>query len=187
MSTRSELIQALKERKKKSSFETILVDSIYRVVADEKKKTKATAKKVDRLVTGKPFGTLVKFQPNGFYFEVVLDFALAKQGTNVPVPKLTPEEKADWGTGFGNPLVNPKRNCIYVVRARVDQLRVDPMIGGFRLKWIPPAGWVKADPLPLTHYLESASNPILLARKFRSPSYKQKNIVFRVQILSWYP
>lgn len=192
------LVQSIYTATRKSSFEKILVNSIYRKVATNTstakkttaavKKTQAAVKKIaDTQVTGAPTGSLVKFQPNGFYFSASLDFALAAQEYNVPSPALTAEEKTDWGTGYGNPLVNPKKNCIYVVRVKLDQLRVDPMMGGFKLEWTVPAGWTKLDSLPMTHYVEAASNPLLVARKFLSPATPPANVVFRVRVLSWYP
>ncbi|MGV0985002.1 MAG: hypothetical protein ACOYB2_10635 [Limnohabitans sp.] len=184
------------------------VNTVYSQLAATQKTANATAAAVkpkassssttsstkkELTISGTSTGTLVKFQPNGFYFGVKLDFALAKQEpfgsvTPAPSPGLSADEKADWGTGFGNPLVGPKKNCVYVVRATIDQLRVDPMIGGFKLKWVIPAGWRAMDPMPLDGMLvEASSNPILLARKFISPNTKIKNVVFRVLVTAWYP
>lgn len=202
LETRQALLDAVYKSERTTSFDRMLVmDTIYdkvkandtvtkAVVAAVKPKastTTAKAKPADVNVTGKPYGSTTRFQPNGFYFATTLDFALAKQGTNVPSPALTADEKADWGVGFGNPLVNPKKNCIYVVRATIDQLRVDPMIGGFKLQWIAPSGWVIADGKPAIMYVEASSNPLRIARKYRSPNTTIKNVVFRVRVLAWYP
>lgn len=195
MSTRQDLLDLIYTNSRTSSFDGLLIDSIYKQTANAQKSAASAKKAADKAakkapdvnVTGAAAGTLVKFQPNGFYFSVTLDFALAAQGSNHPSPVLTADEKANWGTGFGNPLVNPKKNCVYVVRAKIDQLRVDPMIGGFKIQWTAPVGWVKVDPLPLTMYVEASSNPLMISRKWRSPNATLKNVVFRAKIVAWYP
>lgn len=202
---RQELLNLIRAEERATSFDRMLnssslydkmkenakkVKKIEKKVDPPKPKTSAKAKKPDINVTGKQTGSTTRFQPNGYYFSVKLDFALAAQMSGdgyTPSPALTADEKADWGTGFGNPLVNPKKNCIYVVRATIDQLRVDPMIGGFRLQWIAPSGWAIVDGKLSIINVEASSNPILIARKYRSPGTKMKNVVFRVRVLAWYP
>lgn len=205
--TRAQILTLLRKEVRTSAFERLTVNSIYDKLAAAEKKatTAATASSSNAKTTkakpdiniggGASADAQYRYQPNGMYFSVAITFALAKQGTKSPSggsqgtvsPALTTEEKADWGTGFGNPLVNPKKNAIYVVRATISQLRTDPMIGGFKLKWTAPAGWSRWDPLPMTMLVEASSNPLIISRKFKAPSTKVKNAVFRCQVIGWYP
>lgn len=206
--TRADLLELIRRQTRSSSFERLTTTSVLDHVAAAEKKAAAAAaakkpsakttkkKKVpDVKIGGGASNAAYRYQPNGMYFSVALSFALAHQGTKSPSggsqgtvsPKLTKDEIADWGTGFGNPLVNPKKNCIYVVRATISQLRTDPMIGGFKLKWIAPAGWSRWDPLPLTMLVEASSNPLIISRKFKSPDHKATNAVFRCRVVAWYP
>lgn len=154
------------------------------------KTSSATSKDVN--ITYQSTASQSGYQPTGRYYSVKLDFALAKNPDpilkNVPSPALTDQEKLDWGTGFHNPLVNPHKNCVYCVRCTIDQLGVDPPYGGYKLRWVLPTGWGYADGIEgKDMYVEVSSNPLIVVRKFRSPTSTIKNSVFRVLVIGWYP
>lgn len=209
---RKALLQLLRETDKQTAFSRMLTTSLYDITAENLRKSKEAKEKADEAtrstapnktkaqpkVRGAATGNLNVFRPNGFYHAASLDFALGRHPgsyvegnnyNNTPVPAYTDEEKEDWGLGFGNPLVNPKRDCVYIVRARIDQLRADPMIGGFKLDWKWPAGWVPLDGLGKRHLVEASSNPLYVQRLFLSPATKAQlkdNGVFKARIVAWY-
>lgn len=152
-------------------------------------KKATTAKKADVTVSSKPYTAA------GYYYDVALDFALGAQRdkfvpsppTNTPSPALTDDEKAEWGRNWAKDLVNPKKDCVYHVRCKVTQMRFDPLIGGFRLKWVVPSGWRIIDGQPLTLYVEATSNPLCITRKVLSPNATIRNAAFVVKVLQLFP
>jgi hypothetical protein len=198
---REELVRSIHEGRKKSRL-PINVRSIYERVkrsekkdkSDDKKKKKDDKEKTrpDVNVVGRSTGNMNSFRPNGFYHGVELDFAIGNPDRygNTPLPAYTDDERETWGQGFGNPLVNPKRDCVYIVRATVSQLRTDPMVGGFKLRWEWPPGWRLIDGQPRIVLVECSSNPLYVERLFLSPALRSQirnNAVFRCRIRAWYP
>jgi hypothetical protein len=205
-SLRKTLLDVAHERARGSVFERLMGPS----VVSEVSRIKVNVARIDSKVTApissstttvvkpKPVTITSKTTPmgghqtTGRYYSVSLDFCLAANPDpvlrNVPSPALTAQEKADWGTGYSNPLVGIKKSCVYCVRVKIDQLGVDPPFGGYKLQWVVPTGWVYADGLTSKiMYVEVASNPLIVVRKFRSPLVKVKTAVFRVIPLEWYP
>jgi hypothetical protein len=199
---REVLLQTAAEKVKGgTSFEGYALKGIWDIVRAQQKKTAdlatiysktatTTADVPDINITARD-RSIARFQKSGRYYGITLDFALAKNPDpilkNVPSPALTAQEKLDWGVGFGSPLVNPKKNCIYVVRATISQLGGEPPFGGYYLHWISPTGWLRADGLGSHMYVECSSNPLLVARKYRSPLTAVTNAVFVVNVLAFYP
>jgi len=127
------------------------------------------------------------FNPAGYYFGISVDFALGPQGSNVPSPALDATERDEWGLSFGNPLVNPHKNTIYMVRATVSQLRVEPLLGGLILRWVRPTGWAWADGQGVQIPVQVASNPLVVTRLVLSPSSTIVNTGFSVSVVAEYP
>ena len=151
-----------------------------------KAKTVADVKIVAKLPKGQGF------KPNGQYASISLDFALGPQGSNVPSPAFTTaaeqEERDNYGLYFGNPLVNPRKSTIYMVRATINLLRVEPLPGGLILKWLrPSSGWVWMDGQPGRTPVQVVSNPLVVIRLVQSPSTTITNSGFSCQIVAWYP
>ena len=202
-------LRSVYEQPKKSSFGRKTVRTIYdrtddntREIKKEKDKKKEKKTRPDVRVKGASAGFTTVFRPNGFYHGTQIEFSLHRHPTsfvagpygsdrgfgNTPSPKYTEDEKQGWGEGWGNPLVNPKRDCVYMVRARVDQLRADPMIGGFKLEWSWPSGWQPVDGLKKVQLVEAASNPLYVTRLFKSPATAiESGTRFRCRIKAWYP
>jgi len=152
----------------------------------------AKAKKVAdvKIVSKLPKGQ--GFKPNGQYYSVSIDFALGPQGTNVPSPAFTTDdeqaERDDWGQYFGNPLINPRKSTVYMVRATVDLLRVEPLPGGLILRWVRPVGWAWVDGQAVQIPVQVASNPVVMTRLILSPSTTiPTGIGFTVSVVAWYP
>ena len=179
--------------------QAVQIASLARQVKDPKTTVTTTSKTTSKVKTVNitaQVRTMGGYRSDGLYYGIDIGFAIARMPTHggvvtggpaVPSPVLTQEEKDNWGTGFCNPLVNPHKNCIYVVRAKISQLTVDPLIGGFKLQWVPPAEWGWADGLTRLMYVEATSNPLYVARLFRSPLHTITNSVFRVLVLERYP
>jgi len=127
------------------------------------------------------------FNPAGYYFGISVDFALGPQGSNVPSPVLDATERDEWGLSFGNPLVNPHKSTIYMVRATVSQLRVEPLLGGLILRWVRPTGWAWADGQGVQIPVQVASNPLVVTRLVLSPSTTIVNTGFSVSVVAQYP
>jgi len=127
------------------------------------------------------------FNPAGYYFGISVDFALGPQGSNTPSPALDATERDEWGLSFGNPLVNPHKNTIYMVRATVSQLRVEPLLGGLILRWVRPTGWAWADGQGVQIPVQVASNPLVVTRLVLSPSSTIVNTGFSVSVVAEYP
>ena len=127
------------------------------------------------------------FQPSGRYFSISIDFALGPQGSNVPSPALDADERDDWGNYFGNPLVNPHKSTIYMVRATVSQLRTEPLLGGLILRWVRPTGWAWADGQGVQIPVQVASNPLVMTRLVLSPSTTIVSTGFAVSVVAQYP
>ena len=126
------------------------------------------------------------FNPAGYYFGISVDFALGPQGSNVPSPALDATERDEWGLSFGNPLVNPHKSTIYMVRATVSQLRVEPLLGGLILRWVRPTGWAWADGQGVQIPVQVASNPLVVTRLVLSPSTTITNTGFSVSVVGQY-
>ena len=127
------------------------------------------------------------FNPAGYYFGISVDFALGPQGSNVPSPALDATERDEWGLSFGNPLVNPPKSTIYMVRATVSQLRVEPLLGGLILRWVRPTGWAWADGQGVQIPVQVASNPLVVTRLVLSPSTTIVNTGFSISVVAQYP
>ena len=127
------------------------------------------------------------FNPAGYYFGISVDFALGPQGSNVPSPALDATERDEWGLSFGNPLVNPHKSTIYMVRATVSQLRVEPLLGGLILRWVRPTGWAWADGQGVQIPVQVASNPLVVTRLVLSPSTTIVNTGFSISVVAQYP
>ena len=127
------------------------------------------------------------FNPAGYYLGISVDFALGPQGSNVPSPVLDATERDEWGLSFGNPLVNPHKSTIYMVRATVSQLRVEPLLGGLILRWVRPTGWAWADGQGVQIPVQVASNPLVVTRLVLSPSTTIVNTGFSVSVVAQYP
>jgi hypothetical protein len=122
----------------------------------------------------------VPYKPDGMYYSLSMDFALGKQDPKilkpfkrgVPKPALTAAETAEsaWGRAWANPLVDPSTNALYLIRVRIDQLKIEPLMAGFTLKWTLPAGWLWADGHPATVSIEVVSNPLIIIRRVISPA-----------------
>ncbi len=145
-----------------------------------KAKTLSEVKIVAKLPRGQGF------QPSGRYFSISIDFALGPQGSNVPSPALDADERDDWGNYFGNPLVNPHKSTIYMVRATVSQLRTEPLLGGLILRWVRPTGWTWADGQGVQIPVQVASNPLVMTRLVLSPSTTIVSTGFAVSIVAQY-
>jgi hypothetical protein len=131
------------------------------------------------------------FNPAGYYFTIDVDFALGQQGENIPSPAFATdaekEERDDWGLHFGNPLVNPRKSTVYMVRATVSQLRVEPLQGGFILKWTKPSAWTWLDGQPIRTPVQVVSNPLVVTRIALSPSSTITKGGFSCQVVAQYP
>jgi len=126
------------------------------------------------------------FQPSGRYFGIGIDFALGPQGSNTPSPALDADERDEWGLSFGNPLVNPHKSTIYMVRATISQLRTEPLLGGLILRWVRPTGWAWIDGQPVQTPVQVASNPLVVTRLVLSPSATITNTGFSVSVVGQY-
>jgi hypothetical protein len=153
--------------------------------AGSKTTTTTTIVKTTPSITGKGF------DPKGHYYNLDVSFALGdqKHGTGVvkpagPVkPALTADEKANIGMSYGNPLVNPHGNCVYYVMLKLSQLKPEPLMGGFTLKWIAPPGWKWCDLLKDSYPVQTSSNPLVLIRSVISPPKPAKGTGFQVQVI----
>lgn len=158
------------------------------------KPSTTTRPKVDINIRGK------NWEGKGYYYQVSMDFALGinfnegdkylpKPVKNIPKPSLTAEEKANWGLGYGNPLVNPRNWCEYLVRVQIFQPTRDLLIRGYELQWFAPTGWSFVDGQPLKMLVEVTSDPCVIIRKVMSPKTAKipNNVVFRVAVLKVYP
>ena len=136
--------------------------------AAAKAKTIADVKIVAKLPPGQGF------KPSGYYHHLALDFSLGPQGGNVPSPAFATdaekEERDAWGTSWEKDLINPRKSTVYMVRCTLSQLRVEPLLGGFILKWVKPAGWTWIDGQPARTPVQVVSNPLVVTRLVRSPS-----------------
>lgn len=153
--------------------------------AAAKAKTLADVKIVAKLPKGQGF------KPNGQYYSVSIDFALGPQGDNVPSPAFATddekEERDEWGQFFGNPLVNPRKSTVYMVRATVDLLRVEPLPRGLILRWVRPVGWTWVDGQAVQIPVQVASNPVVMTRLVRTPATTIASSGFTVSVVAWYP
>jgi hypothetical protein len=142
----------------------------------------------------------IPYKPDGHYYSLDMDFALghpdnkvkAKYGrTGAAVPPLTAEETADtaWGRWRGSSLVDPSTNTIYLVRVRVQQLRIEPLLAGFRLRWTKPPGWLWADGYATNTIVEVVSNPLVIIRRVISPTTLRAGTKggFTCSVLTMYP
>ena len=132
------------------------------------------------------------FQPSGYYASLDMTFGLGPQGDNTPSPAFaTDDEKAEraaWGDTFEKDLTNPRKSCRYLVRVTVDQLRVEPLVGGYDLTWTLPTGWKWQDLLGNTTTHVVTSNPLVVMRLVQSPATAAiNNSGFSVTISGRYP
>jgi hypothetical protein len=150
-----------------------------------KAKTLADVKIVSKLPKGQGF------KPNGQYYSVSIDFALGLQGSNTPSPAFATAdeqtERDEWGQFFGNPLVNPRKSTVYMVRATVNLLRVEPLPGGLILRWVRPVGWTWVDGQGVQIPVQVASNPVVMTRLVQTPATTVANAGFTVSVVAWYP
>jgi len=139
------------------------------------------------------------YEAKGLYYQVSLEFALGinfnagdiytpDNVKNVPSPAIPPEERLTWGTGWSNPLVNPRNWCRYHVKVEILQPTRGLLIGGFELLWGCPPNWKYIDGEPLKMLVEVTSNPLIIMRKVMSPKTgKIPNSVFTCAVLKTYP
>lgn len=142
----------------------------------------------------------VPYKPDGQYYSLDIAFALAKQDQKVrtkfkrtaaPKPALTKEETAEdaWGRWRGSTLVNPSTSTLYLIRVRVNQLRIEPLLAGFKLRWTLPPGWLWADGYGSLTVVEVVSNPLVVIRRVISPTTLVKGTKggFTCSVLTMYP
>jgi hypothetical protein len=133
------------------------------------------------------------FKPAGWYHHLAIDFSLGEQADNVPSPAFTTDdEKAErdaWGTSWEKDLVNPRMSTVYMVRCTLTQLRVEPLLGGFILKWARPTfGWKWIDGQTARTPVQVVSNPLVVTRLVLAPSTTIVNGGgFVVSIVAQYP
>lgn len=152
------------------------------------------------------------FNPAGYYYGISMDFALGPQGSNTPLKydvngdssaafvatDTDPTQRADaqaaldlerdeWGLHFGNPLVNPYSDTVYMIRATVSQLRVEPLLGGLILRWVRPVGWTWVDGQSTQIPAQVASNPLVMIRLCKTPTSKVHGAGFQVSVRAQYP
>jgi hypothetical protein len=142
----------------------------------------------------------IPYKPNGDYYSMDLGFAIGKQDaavigafkrTDGPSPAITAEEKkeANWGRAWTPSLVDPHTNCLYLIRCRVQQLRMEPLLAGFTLRWRMPPGWLFADGFGTLTTVEAVSNPLVVIRRVFSPASLPKGTKggFIVTVAKMYP
>jgi hypothetical protein len=153
--------------------------------ADKKKKA-AEVKIVAKLPPGQGF------KPAGYYHHLAIDFSLGPQGDNVPSPAFATdaekEERDAWGTSWEKDLTDPRKNTIYMVRCTLTQLRVEPLLGGFILKWQRPSfAWKWMDGQTARTPVQVVSNPLIVTRLVLSPSTAITRGGFIVNVVAQYP
>lgn len=150
-----------------------------------KAKTLADVKIVAQLPKGHGFN------PAGYYHHIAVDFSLGPQGNNVPSPAFTTQDEKDerdaWGTTWEKDLINPRKSTVYMVRATLSQLRVEPLVGGFILRWVRPVGWTWVDGQAVQIPVQVASNPLVMIRLVLSPSTTIIKAGFTVSVKAQYP
>jgi hypothetical protein len=123
----------------------------------------------------------VPYKPDGMYYSLDMTFALAKQDKAILAtfkrsgpakPALKPAQTAEsaWGRWLGNPLVDPSTNSLYLIRVRITQLKIEPLMAGFTVHWTLPAGWLWADGGGSNTTVEVVSNPLVIIRRVMSPA-----------------
>jgi hypothetical protein len=121
----------------------------------------------------------VPYKPDGLYYSLDMDFALGLQDAKIlryykvkgaPKPVLTADQKKNWGHWLGNPLVDPSTNAIYLIRVRITQHHIEPLMSGFVVKWTLPTGWRWADGHRALTTIEVVSNPLVIIRRCISPA-----------------
>ena len=125
-----------------------------------------------------------KYSPDGQYYSLIMDFALGNIQDKaagqfmdpkfIRTPKLSADEIANWGTGWGNPLVDPSTQTPYLMRIRITQHRVEPLLSGFRYLITYPPLWQLVDGRPAWDWVEASSNPLIIIRIFISPDKIEK-------------
>jgi hypothetical protein len=132
------------------------------------------------------------FKPAGYYHHLAIDFSLGPQGDNVPSPAFATdaekEERDAWGTSWEKDLTDPRKNTIYMVRCTLTQLRVEPLLGGFILKWQRPSfAWKWMDGQTARTPVQVVSNPLIVTRLVLSPSTAITRGGFIVNVVAQYP
>jgi hypothetical protein len=180
---------------------TIKVESLVNIVTPTLRENNAAAAGVFLVSkTGVTDTGKIPYKPNGDYYSMDLGFAIGKQDpvtvagfkrTAGPAPPITPEEKleANWGRAWTPSLVDPHTNTLYLVRCRVDQLRAEPLLAGFTLRWRVPPGWLFADGYGSITTVEVVSNPLVVIRRVFSPASLPKGTKggFVVTVAKMYP
>lgn len=132
------------------------------------------------------------FNPSGYYHHIAVDFSLGPQGSNVPSPAFATaaekEERDAWGISWEKDLINPRKSTVYMVRCTLTQLRVEPLLGGFTLKWArPSSGWTWIDGQTARTPVQVVSNPLIVTRLVLSPSTTIAKGGFVVNVVAQYP
>ena len=169
-----------------------LIDNLAGAVAPPPGSAAAKAKAVAdvKIVSKLPRGR--GFNPAGYYHHLDINFALGPQGSNVPSPAFSTQDEKDerdaWGTIWQKDLINPRKSTVYMVRATLSQLRVEPLLGGFILHWVRPVGWVWVDGQSTDIPIQVASNPLVMIRLVLTPAVAAINGVgFTVNVKKQYP
>lgn len=142
----------------------------------------------------------VPYKPDGHYYSIDLKLAIDKQNSKVRAqygrsgtqrPALTADETDDdqWGRSWGNPLVDPSTNTMYLVKCTITQLKIEPLLAGFNIRWKRPRGWVWADGYGSYTLIETVSNPLVVIRRVISPASLPKGTKggFSASVVTMYP
>lgn len=123
------------------------------------------------------------YKPDGLYYSLDMEFALDEQDpkvmakykvTGTQKPTLTADQKKNWGHWLGNPLVDPSTNTLYLIRVRITQHHIEPLMSGFVVRWVLPPNWRWADGHSALTTIEAVSNPLVILRRCVSPAVLPK-------------
>lgn len=81
---------------------------------------------------------------------------------------------------------SPEGDKPWYWRILLEQSRVDPLLQGFELLWIPPPGWPFIDGLGATTWDEAINNPVKITRVVHSPANPTNEIGFLIKIVKKY-
>lgn len=131
------------------------------------------AKTKDRRVTG--------FIAGDPQYEAEMRMAEVLQGFPAKYDDITD------GVIWTEPLVNVQPGDEYYVRVRISQHMVDPLLQGFRIRWVRPPGWIWIDGLGSTTTDEAISNPLVVVRVAQAPESSDPRRGFRAIVQATYP
>lgn len=139
------------------------------------------------------------YKPDGHYYSIDLKLAIGYQDKTVLAgfhrgvakPALTADETDSdkWGRAWGNPLVDPSTNTLYLVKCTLQQLKIEPLLSGFKIRWTLPRGWLWADGYSALTTIETVSNPLVIIRRCISPNSLPKGTKggFSASVVTMYP